>query len=260
MRRLISLSLIGIFIFLFVSGNFSVLALPGCRSEVILPDYVYKNIGQEKKSWIVFRPVRKILTKIPVIALTFDDGPKPHLAEEVLDILNFYSVKATFFVVGKCAQQNPQIVERMIKEGHEVGNHTFNHQRLKFLSEEEIATELKSASEIIKKITGGLPSLFRPPGGQFSQKILRIAAKNNLKGIGWSVNARDYVSEDGETLEIKPLALAQRIIQECRGGDIILMHNGGTLIRDTLPLLIKELKLKKFQFVRVGQLLKLGKK
>ena len=123
-----------------------------------------------------------------MIALTFDDGPHPKETLEILDVLDKYKVKATFFVVGKHCNWYREPLIRAAKEGHEIGNHTFNHPDISNLSSNEIKKELKMCEETIVKLTGKKPTLFRPPFGSYNQNELgKIAKESGYKIVLWNI-------------------------------------------------------------------------
>ncbi|MFA5928187.1 MAG: polysaccharide deacetylase family protein [Candidatus Margulisiibacteriota bacterium] len=192
----------------------------------------------------------------PQIALTFDDGPKPEFCLPILNILDQFGVKATFFIIGKEARWHPDLVYRIYESGHDLGNHTYSHYRLDSLSREQMDVELKASNEIIATITGKTPLYFRPPGGRFNKIVVNEVGKNDLQIINWSLNAGDYTNASKYfNPTIKPNELADRIIKSCRNGDIILMHNGGGPTTEALPKIIMGLRQAGFEFVTVSQLL-----
>ena len=118
-----------------------------------------------------------------IVALTFDDGPHPRFTDEILDILEKYSVKATFFVIGRNAESYRGKLKRIAESGHEIGNHTYSHVTAGKTNAENFALELKKTHEIIKKITGTEPVLFRPPTGYCNTVAVKSAAEMNYKII-----------------------------------------------------------------------------
>ncbi|MFC1478156.1 polysaccharide deacetylase family protein [Candidatus Margulisiibacteriota bacterium] len=192
----------------------------------------------------------------PRIALTFDDGPKPEFCIPILNILDQYSVKATFFVIGREARWHPDLVHRIVESGHDIGNHTYSHYRMDSLSREQINIEIKAANEIIKSITGTRPLYFRPPGGRFNRIVLEEIQKNGLQAINWSVNAGDYTKASKYFRpSIDPESIITTVTQSCKNGDIVLMHNGGGPTAEALPLIILSLRKAGFKLVTVSELL-----
>lgn len=200
----------------------------------------------------------KAETKAPLVALTFDDGPKPEYSLPILDILDKYCVKGTFFVVGKMVKLNQDIVYRMASSGHDVGNHTFSHTRLDMMDKSQIDNELRLTNQIVEKITGIKPIFFRPPGGRFNQLVLQEAHFHGLKTINWSLNAVDYtphIDVPIVIIENKWENIVEKVVSNAKPGDIILFHNGGEDTEKALPSIIEKLRQKGFRFVTVSELL-----
>ena len=192
------------------------------------------------------------------VALTFDDGPKPEYCIPILDVLDKYDVKATFFIIGREARWHPDLVHRIVQSGHDLGNHTYSHFRLDSLSREQVYTELKATNEIIFSIIGMRPLYFRPPGGRFNGMVLEEVQKNNMIVINWTLNAGDYTVASKYFKNLKQAKdIESKIVNNCKNGDIILMHNGGGPTIESLPNIIIKLKEKGFTFVTVSDLLKL---
>ena len=119
--------------------------------------------------------VWEIQTKEKVVALTFDDGPHPKYTEQILNLLEQYGAKGTFFLVGEHAEKNPQVVFRMYEEGHEIANHTYTHPFTK--SVPKVMKEIKQTEETLFSITGYSPNLFRPVEGQYTDQLVAEVVK-----------------------------------------------------------------------------------
>ena len=160
----------------------------GREITVFLGDIeAYKNVG-----WSLVKPYTVDPSK-PMIALTFDDGPKASTTPIVLDTLEKNGARATFFVLGSLAINNPEIIQRMVKLGCQVGNHTYSHPNLKALSSSNVANQINNTQSIIKDITGFEPSVIRPPYGSYNNRIMEIAQK---PFILWSVDTLDWKYRD----------------------------------------------------------------
>lgn len=177
------------------------------------------------------------------ICLTFDDGPDPAFTPTILDILADYDVKASFFVLGEAAAQFPHLVERMVKEGHSIGNHTYSHQHPWMISSECARQEVTRATEVIKSIIGMTPRWFRPPFGRLRTAMRKQAHQESMETVLWSHSIIDWGylgSKSGITNRLE-------LIKPC---DIVLMHDGkrkhnhpDNLIR-CLPQFLRELRKK----------------
>lgn len=184
------------------------------------------------------------------LAITFDDGPHPKETEQVLDVLKKHDVKATFFVAGKHVNWYTKPFIRASKEGHEIGNHTFNHPDISNMSPLEIENEILKCEEIITKITGKKPTLFRPPYGSYKESELsNIAKKHGYKVVLWTtVDTKDWKNPGASNI-------ANAIINNAKNGDIILLHDYATNNTvEALDIFIPEMKKRGYEFVTVSEL------
>lgn len=196
--------------------------------------------------------VRKVSITKKLIALTFDDGPHFKYTEEILEILSQYNIRATFFVVGENAERYPNIVEREIKEGHEVGNHTYKHEYLKGKCADEIEFQISETESVLSGSCDYTPKLLRPPGGLYDGTLSDEALKMGYTVVLWSIDTRDWSHPDVSSI-------VENIKKETDSGDIILMHDfiGGApsptpnALRTVLPWLINE----GYEFVTVSELI-----
>ncbi len=156
------------------------------------------------------------------ICLTFDDGPSPLHTPEILDVLQKYDVQATFFVVGEFVGWFPEIAERIVKEGHEVGNHTFSHPRLTELSLPEVKAEIMKAEQMIQTTLQTGCKWFRPPYGIFSSEIIKAAEELDYRFLLWSDNILLY---DWELPGVD--VLVDKLLTKTTSGDIVLLHDAG---------------------------------
>jgi Predicted xylanase/chitin deacetylase len=188
-----------------------------------------------------------------MVALTFDDGPSPTFTGMILDLLAKYNAKATFFVMGKQAEMYPQIILREFREGHEIGNHTYNHPEVNRMSYEDLKADLFHAHQVILKITGWNMKLFRPTSGFYNDTIVKVANLLNYKVIiwTWGQDSRDWTGISGQTI-------ALRIIKTVKPGNIILFHDQGGDHTNTiraLEILLPVLKEQGYQFTTVSALI-----
>lgn len=196
-----------------------------------------------------------------VVALTFDDGPKPEFCQPILDILDRYGAKATFFVVGREAQDSPDLIMRMADSGHEIGNHSYSHIPIKNMPVGEALGDIQRCSEVIYNITGKQPKYFRPPGGEYNSGIANGLKKMGLTTVYWSLNAVDYNDdmtpgyEVPEDYQATAKELSKRIVDNVSPGTIILMHNGSEQTVIALPFILSELKNRGYGFVTISDML-----
>lgn len=152
------------------------------------------------------------------VILTFDDGPDPTHTNRVLDILQQYNIKALFFLIGDKAQAHPEIVRRMIAEGHHIGNHTQTHPIFFALySRKKIGREIDEAANVIESFIHQKVRLFRPPIGYMNPSIASSLKKRNLRVIGWNVRSYDSFKNKEQLLT--------RLIRLTKKQSIVLMHD-----------------------------------
>jgi peptidoglycan/xylan/chitin deacetylase (PgdA/CDA1 family) len=196
-----------------------------------------------------------------VIALTFDDGPKPEYVQPILDMLAKNGAKATFFVVGEEAEKNPDLIMRMDDEGHGIGNHTYSHIPAKEQTVKEVNADIRRCSEIIFDITGKAPKYFRPPGGGMNKGVSDGIKKMGMKTVFWSMNAIDYTDvspgfEVPDDYQLLANDLAKKVLAGAKPGTIILMHSSSEQTVRALPVILAGLKAKGYGIVTVDELLK----
>jgi peptidoglycan-N-acetylglucosamine deacetylase len=207
------------------------------------------------KAWI-----KKSLNGAPVfwrgrsnrngVAITFDDGPHPEHSPLVLDILRKEAAVATFFVNGNHALDHPDILKRMVDEGHEIGNHTYSHRRLKGLSRAEIADEIGKTREILEKVCGRV-RLVRPPWGDIGLSLIFHTLGAGERLVLWT-----HDSLDSSSKSLSPKALVERMSSlPLRSGDILLFHDDYAHTVRALPAILADLRKRGFGLSRVSELI-----
>jgi peptidoglycan/xylan/chitin deacetylase (PgdA/CDA1 family) len=157
------------------------------------------------------------------LALTFDDGPNDPFTLKLLDVLAKHSVKATFFMIGKYVDQRPDIVRDVVAAGHVVANHTYTHPNLIFQSQSQFHDELARCERALGSAVGeNHAPLFRPPFGGRRPAVFRTLKRSGMKPILWSVTGWDWSARSAEQIE-------RKVTEQIRGGDVILLHDGGHL-------------------------------
>ena len=187
----------------------------------------------------------------PYVALTFDDGPHATLTPKLLDILKARHVKATFFVVGENAAQYPEILKRIVAEGHEIGNHSWSHPVFAKMSEGAVRSEVQRTQDAVTQGAGVTPTILRPPYGSITD--LQRHWLNQSFGfhiIMWSVDPLDWKNRNSETV-------ARRILAETRPGSIVLSHDIHATTVEAMPNVIDSLLAKGFKFKTVSELIAL---
>ena len=157
---------------------------------------------------------------IKQLALTYDDGPNDPHTLHLLEVLARHNVAATFFHVGRYVRQRPDIVRELVQAGHAIGNHTFTHPLLTLKSASNVRKELSDCHSALQDTIGEHSNLFRPPFGGRRPAVLRIARELGLEPIMWSVTGYDWTAPPAAQIE-------QKVSRQIRGGDVILLHDGG---------------------------------
>jgi len=182
-----------------------------------------------------------------VIALTFDDGPRPGITEQILAVLTRERVPATFFVVGRSVTAYPDMARQIAQAGMQIENHSYTHRNLTLLPPAAVERELLRTIVTVRAATGRRMRYYRPPGGRINDVVSRIAARWGLTPCMWTVN--------GEALENgSPDRLVEHVVQRAVPGSIILLHNGRRTTVEALPRIIAGLRKRGFAFVTIDQL------
>ncbi|MDC2864524.1 peptidoglycan-N-acetylglucosamine deacetylase [Bacillus sp. BP-3] len=158
------------------------------------------------------------------VALTFDDGPDPVYTPQVLNKLKKHGVKATFFLLGENAERYPEVVKRIVNEGHIVGNHTYNHPNLNKIDDKQYHEQMLKTEKILQKLTGYSPKFFRPPYGIINENQMKWATEQNFMIIQWSVDTLDWKGLNSQEI-------TNKVLGNTFPGSILLQHTapGGKL-------------------------------
>ncbi len=154
------------------------------------------------------------------IALTYDDGPNDPHTLRLLEVLAKHEVKATFFMIGRFVRERPEIAREVARAGHVIGNHTFTHPLLIFESAAATRTQLLDCRAALSEAIGEHSNLFRPPFGGRRPGTLRVARELGMEPVMWNVTGYDWNAPPAAAIE-------QKVVRQMRGGDVILLHDGG---------------------------------
>ncbi len=205
----------------------------------------------------IFGPVfSEVETAQKIVALTFDDGPYPPYTGEILDILKENHVPATFFVIGKNVEKHPELIQRIVDEGHQLGNHTYNHVDLLKADRRTVADEIDKTNKAVADITGQAPKIVRPPHGFRDPVVMEVMAERGLKVVEWSVMSRDWVNPGVEEI-------VDRTVKNVKNGSVILLHDGDGVAQaasraqtvEATRRIIRELAAQGYKFVTVDEIL-----
>jgi polysaccharide deacetylase family sporulation protein PdaB len=186
-----------------------------------------------------------------LIALTFDDGPHESKTEKILEILDKYNVKATYFIIGQNAEKHPEILNTILSKGHEIGNHTYDHKSIYKLSDVKLTDDVERCSDVIESITGSRPVLFRPPEGFMNDTIATSVGRYGYRVILWKVDTYDWKGKSAAEI-------SSGVMKTVKSGDIILMHDyiwKDSHTAEALDIIIPKLMKQGYRFVTVSELL-----
>lgn len=181
----------------------------------------------------------------PSIAITFDDGPSGRYTGRLLDGLKERNVKASFFLIGENAEETPVLVERIYKEGHLIGNHTYSHVQMTHLSEEAAVREIEKTDQVISAITGEHVAYMRPPFGAWQREL---EVRMEVLPVLWSVDPLDWTTENVDEI-------VSKVVTEVEEGDIILLHDCYASSVEAALRIVDILQKEGYEFVTVDRLL-----
>ena len=183
----------------------------------------------------------------PMIAMTFDDGPRASVTNRILDSLQANGGRATFFMVGSRVGANASVLQRMVAQGSEVANHTYDHKYISKLSADGIVSQVSSTNQKVQEACGVTPTLLRPPGGYKDAASLAVLGSMGMPAIMWSIDTRDWQHKNAQKT-------IDTVLSQVKDGDIILMHDIYDTSADAAVVLIPELTARGYQLVTVSEL------
>ena len=186
------------------------------------------------------------------IALTIDAAWDADKTPFILDTLDKYGVKATFFLCGVWVKQYPEYVKEIAKRGHEIGNHSLTHPHMNRMDSIAIQKELSDLDDMLQELTGKRSTLFRAPFGEYNDTVIKAAHEAGYEVIQWSRDTVDWKQDRSAQ------TILDGVLKKLQSGDIILCHNNGYKIETYLPVLIETAQQKGFTFVTVSELLLSG--
>jgi len=223
---LMALLIFGTYLLFFSKGPFTSVAVKESR---LVPIY-YVDTAEKK------------------VAFSFDASWGVTYTPTLLEILRENNIKTTFFLTGFWVEKYPDMVKEIFDEGHEIGNHTYSHPHLNSLSEDEIINELNKVGNMIYEITEIQPTLFRPPFGEYSNKVIAAIDKCGYQTIQWSIDSLDWK-------ELGKEPMVKRVTEALHPGAIVLFHNNGKYTAEALPEIIAYTKEQGFTIVPISELL-----
>lgn len=213
-------------------------------SVFLLHAVLTANTDKSANRTQVSAPARQIDPARPMIALTFDDGPYTPVTGRILDALQLVNGRATFFVVGSRIDGREEILKRIADSGCELGNHTYDHVTLRGMQASEVRAQLEKADEKIFSVTGQKTTVLRPPGGMYDASIFTLWDKPLAL---WTIDTMDWKHQKKENS-------VQRVLDNVKDGDIVLMHDLFFPTAEAAEELIAELTERGFQLVTITEM------
>ena len=196
-------------------------------------------------------PVYRVASDKKQVAISFDAAWGNEETTQLLEILDKYKVKATFFLVGDWVDKFPDDVENIAAKGHDIGNHSDTHPHLPQLSEEKAGAEIAACNEKIEALTGHCPTLFRPPYGDYNNMVVNTVKSMGMYCVQWDVDSLDWKDPS-------PEQLTQNVLKKVTDGSIVLMHNGAKNTPAALPSIIEGIQDKGYEIVLIKDLIPEG--
>ena len=182
------------------------------------------------------------LTRLPAsavrrreISLTFDDGPDPEVTPRVLELLDRYQAKASFFCIGEKVAAEPQLVKEIARRGHSIENHSYHHNHaFALFGVSRLGREVDAAQAIVTSLTGSPPLFFRAPAGFYSPLLDPVLASRGLNYVSWTRRGFDAVSADAQLI-------LRRLTRGLAAGDVLLLHDSAPVVLAVLPALLEQI-------------------
>jgi len=199
------------------------------------------------------RLIDRVETNDKVVALTFDDGPTRYQTAEILNILDEAGIKATFYLVGKSIKENLQETKDIIQKGHEIGNHSYTHQRMVLKTYNFVAEEIEKTNALISQAGFNDVIRFRPPYGKKLFSLPYYLHNNEITTVTWDVEPESYLDKSASASEI-----SDYVVQNTKPGSIILLHvmfKSRANSMAAVPSIVQQLKEQGYRFVTVSELI-----
>ena len=221
--------------------------------SIVVVSIIYTGIKIDENIMDVFSnkkelPIYSVETEEKKIAISFDAAWGDNYTREILDILDKYNIKSSFFLVGFWIDKYPEHVKEIHRRGHDVGNHSTNHPYMTKLSEEEMIKELNITGNKIKELTKEKPILFRPPFGDYNDKLISVCRDNGYYVIQWDVDSLDW-----KEMGVQPVV--DRVVRNVKNGSIVLFHNNAKFVLEYLPIIIERLQKEGYEILPISRLI-----
>ncbi|MFW6287441.1 MAG: polysaccharide deacetylase family protein [bacterium] len=192
-------------------------------------------------------PIYRVVRNDNLISITLDGTWGADHTDEILEVLRENDIKTTFFFAGYWLEKYPEIVKKIAGEGHEVENHSYTHPHFNTLTRQQIEKELETTSDLIEELIGKRPRFFRPPFGEYNNRVINTINEMGYQVIQWSIDSHDWMEPGVDYI-------VDRVLGNASSGDIILMHNNAPDTAEALRRIIPQLKDKGLNIVPLSKL------
>lgn len=193
-------------------------------------------------------PIYKVKTDEKKIAISFDAAWGNEDTQKLIDIMEKYSIKATFFVVGEWVDKYPESVKALAEAGHSIQNHSDTHPHLTQIGKQELVGQIENCSDKVEKLTGIRPTLLRAPYGDYNNTVIETISELKMYAIQWDVDSLDWKDYDAQTIY-------NRVVSKVGCGSIVLFHNAALHTPEALPMIIEKLQSEGYEFVKITDLI-----
>lgn len=219
----------------------------------LLLGFAFKKLAETSRFQLVGKMVNRVKTDEKIVALTYDDGPNPPYTNRLLEVLEKFGAKATFFVIGQQIERYPEIAQALQAQGHELGNHSYSHRRLIWTSKAAISEEIHQTDQLIQPLGHSSAIHFRAPYGYKRIRLPQVLAQLKKTNVLWNIDPRDYQAISVE-------AVVDHVLGQVKPGSIVLLHDGGgdrSLTVEATARLIPQLQDRGYRLATVSELLAL---
>jgi polysaccharide deacetylase family sporulation protein PdaB len=214
----------------------------------LLAFILHKQITEGVFSRIIRGVYYHVETESKAVALTFDAIWEPGETGRILDTLDRYQVRATFFLTGSWVRHNPDLAREILIRGHEIGHHGYSHKRLPEVDDEELSNEFAMMEETLREELNMTAYLFRPPYGEIDERVFAYASGRGYTTVLWSIDPHDWLDPGVDKI-------ISRVVKSVHNGAIILFHTNATQSADALPVIIQSLRMHEYEILPFTELL-----
>ena len=233
---------------IFVTDKYRILTFCLICAIIGLSTFFSRDIALKTSNESRLIPVYSVERNDNSISITFDCAWGSDDMEKILSVLKKHKCRATFFVLGTWAKDNPAILKKIISDGHEIGNHSYNHAYYTTLTPTQMLEDIEKCNTEIEKACNVKPTLFRAPSGDYNNSVISTVRESGMTYIQWSVDSLDWRGLNCEQM-------LERIIPKTKSGDILLFHNDTAHTAESLDRILTELRKKGFSFLKVSDLI-----